>query len=417
VLESASYLRLSLVCARGTPVADMLAHSAPLPLIIDHFNIDYEIAAEDEEGITLALQHRDRARSIRLRGDESTLQKFINSFDGEFPILEYLLIVPLWKALLAPWSLGQSMNFPETFRAPHLRHLSLTSFHISIESPLLATMAGLVTLSLNSIPGSAYFDPNALLQRVSLMPQLKILEIHFDNEVPTHIRRQLLHAPIMARVALPNLLCFGFKGDSAYLEALLPLVALPLLEKLKVYFFYQLTHSIHHLQQFMGTAENFWPNTITLAFKFRCVEMMVYPHEGAREYTLSLSLGARSIDQQVASAIQVFQTLRISSTVENLTLKHDGRTSISWLLQVGPDRTKWRELLRLFVNVKTLFIEDLLVGYLSRALQPGTGESPTELLPELQELSFPVISHMADAFTPFIDAREKSGRPVTMIHH
>ena len=277
-------------------------------------------------------------------------------------------------------------------------------------------MAALVTLSLNSIPGSAYFDPNALLQRVSLMPQLKILEIHFDNKVPTHIRRQLLPAPIMARVALPNLLCFGFKGDSAYLEALLPLVTLPLLEKLKVYFFYQLTHSIHHLQQIMDTAENFWPNTITLAFKFRCVEMMVYPHEGAREYTLSLSLGARSIDQQVASAIQVFQTPRIFFTVEHLTLKYDERTTISWLLQTEPDRAKWRELLRLFVNVKTLFIEDRLVESLSSALQPGTGESPTELLPELQELSCPLIAYMVDAFTPFIDAREKSGRPVTMIH-
>ena len=41
MLESASYLRLSLVCARGNAeVATMLAHSPPLPLIIDHLDQD-----------------------------------------------------------------------------------------------------------------------------------------------------------------------------------------------------------------------------------------------------------------------------------------------------------------------------------------------------------------------------------------
>jgi hypothetical protein len=34
----ASYLGLCLVCTRGTPVADMLTHSPPLPLIIYHIN-------------------------------------------------------------------------------------------------------------------------------------------------------------------------------------------------------------------------------------------------------------------------------------------------------------------------------------------------------------------------------------------
>jgi hypothetical protein len=38
ILGSASYLRLSLVCTYGTPVADMLAHSPPLPLAIDYTN-------------------------------------------------------------------------------------------------------------------------------------------------------------------------------------------------------------------------------------------------------------------------------------------------------------------------------------------------------------------------------------------
>ena len=62
VLESASYLRLSLVCTHGTPVADMLAHSPPLPIIIDHVDQNSHIISRDEEGILLALRHRDSVR-------------------------------------------------------------------------------------------------------------------------------------------------------------------------------------------------------------------------------------------------------------------------------------------------------------------------------------------------------------------
>src|ERR1700730_720026 len=39
ILGSASYLRLALLYTRGTPIADMLLHSPPLPLIINH---DYQ---------------------------------------------------------------------------------------------------------------------------------------------------------------------------------------------------------------------------------------------------------------------------------------------------------------------------------------------------------------------------------------
>jgi hypothetical protein len=384
----------------------MLAHSPPLPLIIDYFFNNYEITAEDEEAITLALQHRDRVRRIRLKGTAPILQKLISFLDGQFSILEYLLVVPRW-------SFNGNWKFPESFRAPDLRHLFLTSADISIGSSLLTTTS-LVTLSLDSIPPSAYFNPNALLQWISLMPQLEILRIYFYSY---HIETQLLHTPIMTHATLPNLRWLGFNGDSAYLEELLPHITLPLLEKLQVYFFNQSTYSIPHLRQFMSTAKNLQPSTITLAFHTHSVAVMAYPHEGAI-YTFLLSLGTRNINRQVASAIQVLEPLRIAfSTVEHLTLKHDGRT-ISSPSRIAPeaDPAQWRELLTFFVNVKTLFVGSRLVGQLSRALQPGTGETPTELLPELQELSCPVIDHMVDAFTPFIDAREKVGRPVTMIH-
>ena len=156
VFASASHLRLCLVCTHGTPVADMLAHSPPLPLIIHFANRPGEMTAEDEEGIILALQHRDRVRRIRLRIPIPNLQKVLLTMDDEFPMLEYLDIGRLIKH-------NMSFVLPKTFQAPHLRHLILRNFAIPIRSPLLTPAVGLVTLSLQWIHSSAYFCPNDLL--------------------------------------------------------------------------------------------------------------------------------------------------------------------------------------------------------------------------------------------------------------
>ena len=67
ILGSASYLGVSLVCTNGTPVADMLAHSPPLPFVIDYrLDKDDGITVEDEEGAILALKQYDRVRRVRL---------------------------------------------------------------------------------------------------------------------------------------------------------------------------------------------------------------------------------------------------------------------------------------------------------------------------------------------------------------
>src|SRR5258708_2295622 len=114
----------------------------------------------------------------------------ILNLDGEFPILEYLLIRHQRYSRPVTWR-NRNLNLPESFLAPHLRHLLLQKFTIPIGSPLLATMGNLVTLSLSMIPPSAYFNPNVLLLRLSVMPQLEIFGITFNSHYPTvHIARQ-----------------------------------------------------------------------------------------------------------------------------------------------------------------------------------------------------------------------------------
>ena len=126
VLDSAFHLQVSLVCSHGTPVADMLAHSPPaIPIVIDHFNDEHQdLTAEDEKGIILALQHRDRVRRIRIIKPTPILQKVIIALDGEFPILEFLSI---WHQRYHEPVIEErtNLNLPETFRAPHIRQLLL----------------------------------------------------------------------------------------------------------------------------------------------------------------------------------------------------------------------------------------------------------------------------------------------------
>ena len=414
ILESAFHLRLSLVCVRGTPVADMLAHSPTLPLIIDYLDEFNDITAKDKEGIIHALQHRDRVRRIRIMNPIPILEELIITLEGEYPILEYLFIEHQWGQRPVT---NRYLGFPETFRAPHLRHLLLTNFVVSIGSPLLTTMGNLVTLSLNMIPPSSYFHPNAMLQRLSLMPQLETLAITFNSHFPSgDIQRQLLRTPIMTRATVPNLRWFAFQGASAYLEALLPWTTIPLLERLQVYFFNQLTYSILHLQQFMSTSGNLRLNTVELTFCDDCLWVAAYPHKEAKLFTLDMMLGGRHLDWQVACTAQVFHTLRTKfSVVEHLTLEYS-RHVISSEWNDEADRTQWRELLGALGKVKTLCVDKALVEQLSRSLQPSKGELPTELLPELQELSCSELSFSLDAFMPFVDARQKAGRPVTVIH-
>jgi hypothetical protein len=119
ILGSASYLGLSLVCTPSTHIADILARSPPLPLVIDYFDKSYDINAEDEEGSSIFALKRDRVRRVRLRMLASNLQKFIMAIDEEYPVLEYLIMGPRVE------DNSSILILPETFQAPHLRHLVL----------------------------------------------------------------------------------------------------------------------------------------------------------------------------------------------------------------------------------------------------------------------------------------------------
>jgi hypothetical protein len=229
----------------------MLAHSPPLPLIINYLDPNRDASVEDEEAILLALQDRDRVRRIGLVMPATKLLKPITAMDGQFPVLERLFIWPLSHD-------NMSLMLPTIFQAPHLLMLSLCHAVLPVRSPLLTTTVGLVELELWDMPLLASFRPSDLVARLTSMPQLEKLSIGFKSPVPTRdVESQLLHTPIRTPVTLSNLrLCF-IQCGSAYLEGLLARIDTPLLEVLHIWFYNQLTFTVPHLSRFICRTENF----------------------------------------------------------------------------------------------------------------------------------------------------------------
>ena len=409
VLGSAAYLDVSLVCTKGTPVADMLANSPPLPLLIDYIPND-EITAEDEEGAILALKQYDRVRRVRLILPPTSLQKLIPTMDEEYPILEHLII---YHALEDKTAI---LTFPETLQALHLRHLALESFALPIGSRLLTTAVDLVALCLIMDNQSTYFHPNTLLRWLSFMPHLETLVISFHFPVCSrHVGGQFTHMAITTLVTLPNLRLFSFKGVTPYLEALLYRISAPRVERLEIKFFNHLTFFVPRLLHFLGTAENLRFKTVEFWFSDKKVDVRVYPHEEADTYALIIIVDCCHLDWQVSSTAQIFNALSpVLSAVERLTFEHEVHSQSS-KEHNEVDTTEWRKLLSSFRNVKTLRIDEGLVEELSRCLELDDGGLPLELLSELQELTYFGRGDTGDAFTSFVEARQVVGRSITVL--
>ena len=383
----------------------MLAHSPPFPLIIDHDygSRDRDLAAEDEEGTMLALRHRDRVARVNLRLTVTSLQKLITALDDEFPVLEYLYIAP-------PAKHNTLLTLPGVFRAPQLRLLILSFFSTPIGSPLLVTALNLATLALRFLQPSTYPHPNNLLRPLSLLPNLETLEIGFCSPVPgREIGWQL---PILNHVTFPNLHWFSYWGVGAYLEALLPHMTVPLLERFRVHFFNQLCFSVPRLLQFMVAMENFRFRSVRLLFYHEAVAMFVDVGTGIENFFMQVL--CRHLDWQVSSMAQIFNTLGPSfSAVTELNLDYRTHTSSSQVHN-QVDFTLWRKLFRSFRHVRTFRVHHGLVGEVSHFLQLD-GESPPELFPDLEELICPHGSVNDKTFAAFIHDREAAGHPPKLV--
>jgi hypothetical protein len=416
ILASSSVLDLHLVCTYGVPVADMLKHSPcpGLPLTIFYDDDTCEMKRKDEEGALLAIsQHRNRVRRITLRIPPPKLQRLISAMNEEFPILDRLNLETSTQ------SFHNGAILPQTFLAPNLRHIYLWGVALPTQSPLralLTTTRSLVFLWLGGVPRSAYFPPNHMVTWLSLIPLLETLGIDLNYDLPSPNPYVVTDTATTTQMTLPNLRLFYFRGVTAYLECLLSHIVAPVLSTFLVRFRNQWTFTIPQTFQFLNLSESLQFNTFELAFTEDSVKFRADPHRAfwTRPLYLQIMCNFSPGRQVVVSTVQILRTLTpILSVVEQLTITLTTARSYSYIGHL--DRTQWRGLLSPFNNVKALHVasdpDDLIVQKLSRSLPSVEGESPLELLPNLEELTYSNwrIGH---AFIPFINERRAAGHPV-----
>jgi hypothetical protein len=395
ILAAPSLLDLHLVCSSGVPVADMLAHSPPLPLTIFYWLDKYaKMKAEDEKDALLALSQRDRVRRIALRALNEQLEKLFVAMDGEFPILERLNVVS---------SNPPEVILPRTFGAPNLSNVKLLRVALP-NQPHLLTPTGLVSLQLREIQDSALYPPSYILASLSLMPQLETLWIMFKEYLPPSGYAR--DTAITSHVTLSNLREFVFLGDKAHLEDLCTWMAAPVLSIFHVQFFHLHTFTAPHLLSFMQTSVTFRFHAIKLTCSRRLdlIHLQGDPQPSGLD---PFSLKVKTYYLACPVSIQVLDALSpVLSVAVQVTLIMNISLPNCYLC-----RTEWRGFLRPFSDVKVLrVVTD--VGGLGHSLRTEEGEQPLDLLPNLEEVIY--SGSDKNAFTPFINEREAVGHPVRM---
>ena len=403
MFESASRLKLRLLCTPATPVADLLTHSPPLPLIVALQC--HVLRSTKAQGDTLfALQHADRVVSISVNPWCSEDSEMLMALDRAFPTL---------KALSLSNQDGRSVVLPGDFVAPHLRTLHLRSVAVSAVSSLLTkAIANLISLRLERMQASSYVHPEHLAKLISSIPRLEHLSIGFMPLSPFKTK-ETWH-PQVTRAVLHNLRSLTYTGDCAYLEKLLALIGTPLLQLFRVNYFTQRTLALQSLSEFLGTIHDLNFGTAVISFS-GSVTVTYYPTQPSDSLsclTFSMDNNMHPLKRHIATMVQICAaTTPALHAMESLALEFDrpyvpdGLAARSGL---------WRALLRSFKTVVTLQSDIALAPELFGVLNPDDGVETEELLPMLCELA--VVSrsrHLYNPFASFIHARCLAGHPLT----
>ncbi|KAI0260677.1 hypothetical protein BC834DRAFT_1044464 [Gloeopeniophorella convolvens] len=422
LLSSASRLDLHLFFTNRSPLASMLASLPPFPIVMEYDHratvaekrdmadtSDEDDPEYEDESIHLLLRHCQRLKSIGLHAVPlRNLERFVNTLDDAFPLLERLLLESRYL------DSGRGPTLPAALQAPHLRQLWLSGVSLPRGLALLASTTDLVILHLDCIQDSSLLPPDELVERLSTMHHLRDLLIQFLSPTPRVASSGWLSHTSTARIALSSLELLALKGSSEYLNNFLTRVNAPLLKQFRITLFNQLTFSLQSLPQFIATASVMQKHSdMTIAFREGSMVIMSHVDPRPDEGYLYVTVPCRRFDWQVSCAMQICAALRpMLSISQNLTLQLSA-WRWWWKNQAEAERDLWRGLLQPFGSVRQLTVETRLATPLASALPRDDEEIPADLLPELREIV--VNDGGEDALVPFADACYRAGRlPVTI---
>jgi len=413
MLESASYLKLRLLCRPETPVAEMLMHFPPLPLIVEcNGGIG---RGPSVENMLLPFQHPGRVYSINITGWEfgHAFREQEGALDKAFPVLERLTLSS---------EFGLDSPLPRNFMTPHLLSLILRGLSFSVAASFLTNAANLISLRLQYIPDYSESLPKDLVEVLSSLPRLEDLSIIFIKsgysieDLLPELRRTSTPDQI-TRVVLSNLSTLICAGVSAYLENLLALISTPLLQRFDATYHPCRPFTVPCISEFLGTIHNLnfqrvevWLDDLRVGRS-----VIITYHLGQSSDTLSYLKftidGADNRSRQVDFARLICRAMApVHPVLQDLTLKYreSGDPPITY--------SSSHAFLLSLKGVTTLRLlnKDLAAEFADAlGLQPDNGVVIKELLSTLSELVVVCREdRVLERLVSFIDERRLAGHHI-----
>jgi hypothetical protein len=404
VFQSPRRLNLRLLCTHKKRTMDTLDIWPPLPLIIRCVNCPF--GAENK--IIAALKHNDRVSQIKLCNFKTYDLRHItySAMRKPFPELTHLR----FQTYDEP---GLSV-LPDSFlggSAPRLRSLYLECIEFRGIPKLLLSATHLVDLDLYRIPRFGY-DPQAMATSLSTLTNLESLRLHFRT---SDLESRRLPPPPLTRSILPSLTKILFDGAREYLEEILARIDAPRLNQLHITFYHQIIFDTPQLFQFIGRTPTLRaPEKGHIALRF-CEIIVKFPSQTSDYDVLSVGIPSTALEGQLSFLEQLCTSLPPVSTLEDLYI-HEYSYRRPYLRgNVG--NTRWLDLLRSFVSVKSLYLSEELVLHIAPALQGLVGERTTEVLPALENIlleGFRPSGPLHEGIEKFVAARCFTDHPVAI---
>jgi len=401
-------LHLQLRCTNKSPVKKMLGVWPTLPIVIDAF-----FTNSRRSGVTniiAALEEHDRVCRINIWGVPYSLLKNSAVLKKPFPELIDLALRSYDAPLIPASFLGAS--------TPRLQSLELSGIQFPALGKLLLSATGLVTLRLLDIPNPGDILPNAMATYLSALTMLQdlFLDFRFPRSEDDRENRNL--SLLARRFVLPSLTEFYFKGDSEYLEDLVDKIDTPVLDKFAITFFDQLFFETPLLRDFFSRTKAFQAlHRAAVLISSSCINVTLFRRKGMADHgTLDVGISCCVPERQLLSLAQFCSTsLPHLPTLERLSMHEFMRLGPRWAENM--ESTPWLELLHPFVTVKDLALSRFLAQRVAPALRELTGESVTEVLPELQHIfvdGFDPLEPTQETIAEFVAVRQLYGHPVTV---
>ena len=364
------------------------------------------------------LKRHDRVCKIFIDSVPNSLLEELATTNGPFPALAELGLMSFEK---------DPPTLPDSFlsgSAPRLRSLKLWGVPFPGIGKLLLSTHDLVNLSLKLIPRSGHFSPDAMVDILSSLTKLKSLQLNFDH---SETRRFSAHGasqcpPALTRVVLPDLTSLDFYGNSEYLENMVSRIDAPL-DRFFVTFSNELAVSdIPLLCDFIRrTRIHISPHQAHASLSNIDARITLYQQEEDADFkalSLKIPCSPDAVESHLSSLAQACSTfLPPLPNLECLAIYNSRLFLFQW--EHEADNARWMELLRPFITVKDLILDELVASSVASALQELVGERVTEMLPALQNIFLegsPPSGLIPEGIAKFVAAREVSDRPV-LVHH